>query len=1142
MNSRILLLLGVAVSGFAGEIVNRNAGMELGEIGRGVPGYVLEVNHAAIDAVRANPAKMFVLRTAAGGNPGQCLMIPGYKGMAGYQMELADLFLSRDGEVEISFDAKIGPDENGVMHKSAPFIIDFRLFPDTDRDSYYPMLKRFQFRPTTEWKRFSRRFKVKAYSYAYNIWVLPAGEPKEDTLNALYLDNFRLEYVDGRSSEPEEYSVIPDRVDPLYAPGDRVRFSIRARLNGTAPADAVLQIRRDYNGSEIARIPVRLAPGADGTFTGKAELPLKEFGSFSTALQIKGKTLRGLDSSFQVLHPVVSHPFGSFGWGIGVNDEEICPFGRTGSRGAEFYNLKFGSFEREYRLMKNAGAGMFRVWGKWRQIEPEEGKFRPEIMGLQMDMLKKYGFEPLFCLVGNFVVHGGQKTVDRYRSGNVRMSSLPMYLYQYYYQSSTKHMGSVLPPMEVYRRYLDVVWQNWGKQVRCWEMSNEPGVFGMPAKNYIDYLKYTNAYLKERNPGSLLIGNGVTGDFGMNVVKWCDQLNAADPGYVDHLDGIAFHPYACGLDYINGVRGLYGACVKNIQGTLAKPRPMWNTECYYLPTARKRQLPNAREYSRYTSNELLRHFLDGFYHGVKASPSPAVDSFFVRADRIVDQRSMTELAAALNALSFLLKDMDRLEPVDLGSLVRAGIFTDKSGTKALGFLYDLRPTGSGWTPGKSGAQVLDLYGNNVQAGPLPLQFEPYFITGTPQDVKRMLTGSTFKVDEPAELFGRRCGDSLFVEARNRTGVPGIVDSKIGDLPVRFSFELDPEYSTVELHGVKENPKNVRMVPQTPSYTLPASAKLTRGTPVSLSVEDGKLKLVLEVADPRLKAAEGANLWTGSAVEVFLDPAPFRNLSLNEVKPYQFVFAALPSSTGVRAVCTRNPKTAAIRSVARDAKGYRMEIMIPLSELPESPVYGIDIEIVRAGEKRKESLGGDPGNSYRRRLHYHLIRMPAGVLPPNGDFARVSYGDPANWVYPVRSGVTVKCAPEFGRTGNGLLIEVKKAQPEEGVIAGQTIRVKPGEYTRGSFQVLARFENVRTRKNGRGRNGVIFAVGYARGRTTLSIDKLKADLTGDSGWTLYQFDFKIPASSGYLRPVIGFGPETTGRLMIDSATLTLYGGK
>lgn len=91
-------------------------------------------------------------------------------------------------------------------------------------------------------------------------------------------------------------------------------------------------------------------------------------------------------------------------------------------------------------------------------------------------------------------------------------------------------------------------------------------------------------------------------------------------------------------------------------------------------------------------------------------------------------------------------------------------------------------------------------------------------------------------------------------------------------------------------------------------------------------------------------------------------------------------------------------------------------------------------------------------------------------------------------------------------------------------------------------MLARFENVRTRKNGRGRNGVIFAVGYARGRTTLSIDKLKADLTGDSGWALYQFDFKIPAYTGRLTPEIGLGPETTGRLIVDSATLTLYGGK
>lgn len=203
-----------------------------------------------------------------------------------------------------------------------------------------------------------------------------------------------------------------------------------------------------------------------------------------------------------------------------------------------------------------------------------------------MDMLKKYQIEPLFCLVGNFTVHGGQETLDRYRTKSIRGSQLPMYLYEYFYQAPGRKMGSVLPPMEIYDRYLQFVWKSWGGQVRCWEMSNEPGIFGMPAKNYIDYLKHTWKFLKQHRPDSILLGNGVTGDFGMNVVKWCEQLNAADPNYVDYLDAVAFHPYACGLDYINGALNLYAQCVKNIQSTLAKPRPLWNTECYYLPTAR----------------------------------------------------------------------------------------------------------------------------------------------------------------------------------------------------------------------------------------------------------------------------------------------------------------------------------------------------------------------------------------------------------------------------------------------------------------------------------------------------------------------------------------------------------------------------
>lgn len=132
----VTLCSALALLACGGEPVNLNSHMELGEPGRGVPGYFLDVNRAAIDTVRADPDRLYTPRTVSGGNPGQCLMIPGYRGISHYQLELADILLTRDGEVEISFDAKVGPDEGGTLHKLSSFTIDFRLFPDNDRDSY----------------------------------------------------------------------------------------------------------------------------------------------------------------------------------------------------------------------------------------------------------------------------------------------------------------------------------------------------------------------------------------------------------------------------------------------------------------------------------------------------------------------------------------------------------------------------------------------------------------------------------------------------------------------------------------------------------------------------------------------------------------------------------------------------------------------------------------------------------------------------------------------------------------------------------------------------------------------------------------------------------------------------------------------
>lgn len=1117
----------------AGEIMNLNSRMELGVPGRGVPGYYFDVNKAHIDVTSRDLAKNYNTVTVPDGRGGMCMKIPGYTGVSFYQLESSEMILPRDGEVEISFDVKIGADENGVLHPVRPFSIDFRCYADGAKDKYYPMLRRFSFRPGTEWKTIKRRFKIKAYTYYYHIWVLPEGVKSGGTVNSLYLDNFTLRYVDGKDVEPEEYAVIPDDPNHVYAPGKTAALDIRARINSTAQQiDATLEVKKEYNSEKVARIPVKLVRGKDGTYTANCSFKFKEYGSFTTELVVAGKKLRGINGSLVSLHPVAKHPYRSYGWRIGCNTEGPWAPARSSAYDShENFRIISNSLDRNYLFMKLAGNSLVRVWCKWRMVEAEEGDFRPGIVGPQMELLKKYDLEPLFCLVGNFPVHGGEKALERFKKNPDKSGNFPKYLWKYYYQSEIKNMGSILPPMDIYKKYLDFVYKTWGKDIRLWEMSNEPGLNGFPAKAYIDYLKFTNKYLKERNPSAFLLGNGVTGDFGMNVVKWCDQLNAADPNYVDHLDAVAFHPYACGLDYYNGSRGLYKQTIQNISSTLSKPKEMWNTECYYLPTVRTKQINNGRELSRYGVNELQRHFLDGFCNGVVGTLSPTESSYFQRANRIVDLVGPTEMLAAQNALSYLLTDMTELKEINVNSQTRSGVFSNKSGSKAMGFIYDMRPAGSVWTPGKANVKLLDCFGNIVKSKAISLSFEPYYVSGTRKEVEKALRNSTFKVDSPVELFGRYFFGNLFAEAVNVSGTSGIVETQINGVPFKLDFGMKSDRTVVDLGKVKTVPANIKMFASAASHVLPYNTTLSQGSKISLSANKKDLKLVCEVADSNITAAEKDALWTGSCVELFIDPAPFEKLAVEKVPIMQYIFAAVPSTTGVTFKAVHNKASKAVAKVTRTAKGYTVTAVIPLDELPSGNVWGIDAVITRTGVKEKESIGNDPKNSYCKRGHFHLFKVPVRNVLLNSDFSSSSFGDPAVWCYTIRDGVSVDCNDGIA------VIKVDKPHSKPNLF-GQHITIAPGKFKRGTLQVKMKYDDVKTVKSGRGWNGVQMVVNYTGNNASYSFDKLKKDITGSADWQVWQMDFIIPSKASYLNVQTGLGKDTTGTVSVDQVNLIL----
>ena len=372
---------------------------------------------------------------------------------------------------------------------------------------------------------------------------------------------------------------------------------------------------------------------------------------------------------------------------------------------------------------------------------------------------------------------------------------------------------------------------------------------------------------------------------------------------------------------------------------------------------------------------------------------------------------------------------------------------------------------------------------------------------------------------------------LCIEAVNACGTTGIVEAEVGGEVVNFDFSMDNGRNFINFGKAKSVPEKVKLLETAGSHTLPYSATLSKGSKITLSADKNALKLVCKVQDNNLKPAEKDHLWTGSCVELFIDAKPFENLNVNKAKVMQYVFAAVPSNTGVTVKAVHNKATKAASKVTRTADGYTLEATIPLAELPAGSIWGADVVISRAGVKEKEAISSDPANSFQARTHYHLFEVPVRKTLLNSDFSEASFGDPAVWCYTLREGDKVEC-----KDGK-LVYKVEKAHAKNNLLS-QYVYITPGKFTRGTVQFKVKYDNVETVKPGRGWNGVLMNVNYPGKSVSYSADKLKKDITGSADWKVYQMDFNIPAKAKYLNIQTGFGKHTTGTFEADKIELIL----
>ena len=1063
--------------------------------------------------------------------------------------------------------------------------------------SYYTVLTGFGFKPVQgEWKRFSKKFKAIKNDNFYLVYIAASAGLNNNTQNSLYLDNFKIEVLGKTKKNAAEIAIIPSQLEAVYNKDEEISFNLRALLDSSGDTETViLDIQRDYDDKIVKKLNVKLKKNdfVKGLYTGTVNFKADLFGAFHCSVSNSDNILSVAGGDFSVIHPLVKHKYLSPGWSIGFNKDSSCPSGRNPKEidFTSYYWLFFGSFEREFRIARMSGMNLSRFWGHWRYIEPEENQFRLDVVQPSMDMYKKYDIDVMFVLGADMMPYSSKEDADKTFASN--KNNIPAYMQKYYKMASEKR-GSIQPPMDVYKRYLDYVLATWGKDVKVWELFNEPGLGGTPAKVYIDYLKETYKTVKAFDKNAPLLANGVTGDFGMNVIKWCESLNEADPDYENYLDGIAFHPYGGCLDYQKGNYFLYTKVISDIRSKLKYKKPLWNTECFYITNSRKPQREWYINLSEVGAGEHQRHLLESMMNGVKGITALAETSMYKRSAPVTIAPA-SEIVPATNALSFMLKDMEKLEVLSLNKFIKSGVFSSQDGSKALGFVYDLRPSGSRWELAASPCKIYDLFGNPVTEKSIALTYEPYYIFGPPAEVKACLEKSKFIPSNPLGLKGRFFKDTLYIEGKNNSGAPcGIeVSFKGGDaVPAKVEFVFGNEllYNTLAFKGAsikksldweasvggeKSGKGTLEILPSTGDYELagePVKFTLSKGSLLELSSDAECLKIKAFVKESSIDAAKNSNLWEGDAVEIFIDPQPFSMMDQPysmmaggaSMNVYQYVFAAAPSENGmsIRAMnkLRGDFKSKASSTTEKTDGGYVLSISIPFNELEglgKDCIIGMDLEIdhQNAGKTEKESLGSMPGRSYIERLHYPLFKINGALKKKlnlelqNKDFTLGTYGDPEGWCYKIFAGTAVKTVDGIGFGGKrGLLLSFPEGSGDgkSPLAVIQRIKVEPALHGLVVFSGLLRTEGLKQRKlahiSGKETAGLLFLIDFydVKGKHLGSAfwkDQQDGDFPAKTDWKIYQFFSAIPSGTAELTLQCGIKANACGIVYVDNVDLS-----
>lgn len=524
---------------------------------------------------------------------------------------------------------------------------------------------------TDEWTRYSYTFtpsKYKLLNYC-SAWI---GLHPSIKTGTLWVDSVQLEEgsLTPYAAPELEFSAGFPTQYKLYTTSERVIAKIQLRNNEKNPVKQVAQyVVRDYWDKEVAKGTIPLQAAAGANVVTELALPALPAGYYRVTFSLgaHGPVDEGV---FGIYRPVLPEGFLPEDWLFGCDAAEGNP------------------------LIRQLGFGWTRAWDfSFKRICPSKDTFNFEETDIVAERCRKAGLRIMPIIGNSFGQHPDFDSCD-----------VPDWAIQDKRPSTLKntHMKEVrLPTQDSWRAYVKAVVGRYKKDIRAWEVLNEPNCW-ITADEYVPYLQSAYSAAKEANPESLIAGGCATSDWGGQPAPW--TLRVLELDQCKSMDILSIHMYTNVMPERYMDMGT-PAFLERLQAGMRKygrELPIWHTEKshnttvvgytqqkYGLPPAYLKEpgfrVPDFRAKAEYLIRQNLIDACKGkgpfFWFGnmpndlyIEARRNP-----FGLKHMEFDGSPCPELLAVNGLANLLIGRQQPKELIKLGETVYCAIFAGKTG-------------------------------------------------------------------------------------------------------------------------------------------------------------------------------------------------------------------------------------------------------------------------------------------------------------------------------------------------------------------------------------------------------------------------------------------------------------------------------